>query len=101
MLLKICGVTEASELDLLDLTGVDLAGVWAAVPQGARNIPTERLAALAMRRTARTEVVAVTVASNFDVLRGLVRNSGVRKLQLHGFTPPPVLARLKDAFGAE
>jgi phosphoribosylanthranilate isomerase len=98
MLLKVCGVVDAAELALLDRLGIDLAGVWAEVPGGARNVGLDQLADLVAQPTRRTTVVAVTLASGFDVLRPLIARSRLRVIQLHGFTPPGVVARLKDAF---
>jgi phosphoribosylanthranilate isomerase len=97
MRIKICGVTSASELALLDQRGVDFAGLWWQVPRGPRNLSTERLLELATTALTHTKPMLVTLGISLNAAIEVLLQTGIRALQLHGFELPGIITRLKAA----
>jgi phosphoribosylanthranilate isomerase len=92
---KICGVTSADELHLLDEAGVDYAGLWFQIPAGRHCLDPERSCALARRPLRRLRCVGVTTESDPDVIVRWAQRSGVVAVQLHGFQMPAIVKRIK------
>jgi phosphoribosylanthranilate isomerase len=95
--LKVCGITEPSEIDLLADQGVDFVGLWLAVPGGPHDLPPERWRALAERAMSRDSPapVLVTFTKDADVLRGALEGSAVHWVQLHGYPTPGFVRKVK------
>ena len=100
--LKVCGIVESAEIDSLAAHGVDLVGLWLAVPGGPHDLPLDRWRALA-QRAAETEggpaPVLVTFTKDAEVLRGALESAPVQWVQLHGY-PTPGFVRKVKALGA-
>jgi phosphoribosylanthranilate isomerase len=98
MLLKVCGVRAEghAEIEMLAAAGVDLVGLWHAVPGGAAELTSaelDRLAATA--RAAAVEPVLVTFESRPRMLAEAIARSGVRWVQLHAYQLPATVRALK------
>jgi phosphoribosylanthranilate isomerase len=101
-LVKVCGIVEPSEIDVLAAHQVDFVGLWLAVPGGPHDLPEDRWQALA-RRATETEgapaPVLVTFAKDAELLRGALEGSAVRWVQLHGYPTPGFVRKLKAIDG--
>jgi phosphoribosylanthranilate isomerase len=97
MRIKICGVTSASELALLDRHRVDFAGLWWKVPRGAHNVSTENLLNIAMTTSRYTRPILVTLGAPLNSGIDVLLRAGIRAMQLHGFELPGAVGRLKAA----
>lgn len=96
--LKVCGIVEPAELDVLAAEGVDWVGLWLAVPGGPHDLPPERWRALAERAAtiARGPVpVLVTFTKDAEVLREALTGTAVRWVQLHGYPTPGFVRKVK------
>jgi phosphoribosylanthranilate isomerase len=98
-LLKVCGATTRTQVDLLAAAGANLVGLWYGVPGGRADLSLSRLAdlAAAVRDTGVAEPVLVTFAHDVRLLSDAVARTGVRWLQLHAYQPPTVVRALRDA----
>ena len=95
MQVKICGMTSASELRLLDRAGVDFAGIWFNVQGGRYSLNKEQFIALARTPLSRLTCIGVTTESDPDIIGQYVRESGVSGIQLHGFQLPKEVSFIK------
>ena len=70
--IKVCGITEPREIDLLAEHRVDFVGLWLAVPGGPHDLPPDKWRALAERAASGPSPtpVLVTFAKDAEVLRG-------------------------------
>jgi phosphoribosylanthranilate isomerase len=96
-LVKVCGITERAELDLLAARGVDLVGLWWGVPGGPHDMERDDWAVLA-RAAADTGVlspVLVTFAKDPEQLGATVAAAPVKWIQLHGYPTPGVVRKVK------
>ena len=100
---KVCGIVDPSEIDTLTAFGVDLVGLWLAVPGGPHELTPERWRALA-QRCAQTDggpaPVLVTFAKDPEVLREALGSAPVQWIQLHGYPTPGAVRKVK-AIGDE
>jgi phosphoribosylanthranilate isomerase len=96
--LKVCGIKEQAEIDLLAAEQVDFVGVWYGVPGGPHDLPFEtwRGLATAAAATGVLNPVLVTFLKEVDPIREALEASGVRWVQLHGYPTPGVVRALKD-----
>jgi phosphoribosylanthranilate isomerase len=95
-LLKVCGITESAELEVLGANKVDLTGLWYGVAGGPADLPlTEwrRLAAGAI--AAGVAPVLVTFSKEIEMLREALEGSRVRWVQLHGYQTPGFVRAVK------
>jgi phosphoribosylanthranilate isomerase len=94
---KVCGITEPSELDLLAAHGVDFVGLWYAVPGGPHDLPLARWRGLAEAAlSARCPApVLVTFAKDAEALREAVAGTQVHWIQLHGYPTPGFVRKVK------
>lgn len=96
--LKVCGIVDEAEIDTLAAHGVDLVGLWLAVPGGPHDLPLDRWRALA-ERAADTDggpaPVLVTFAKDAEVLRGALESAPVQWVQLHGYPTPGFVRKVK------
>jgi phosphoribosylanthranilate isomerase len=102
--LKVCGIVEPAEIDTLAAHGVDLVGLWLAVPGGPHDLPLERWRALA-QRAAETEggpaPVLVTFTKDAEVLRAALESAPVQWVQLHGYPTPGFVRKVKAIAGMD
>ncbi|HUA06870.1 MAG TPA: hypothetical protein VMB27_23395 [Solirubrobacteraceae bacterium] len=96
--LKVCGIVEPGEIDTLAAHGVDLVGLWLAVPGGPHDLPPDRWRALA-ERAAETDggpsPVLVTFTKDAEVLRSALESAPVQWVQLHGYPTPGFVRKVK------
>jgi phosphoribosylanthranilate isomerase len=95
--IKVCGVMEPAEVELLASTGVDLVGLWWGVPGGRADLTTPRLNELARhaRASARSDPVMVTFSDRATEVVTTLEGAGIRLVQLHGYQRPTVVAQLR------
>jgi phosphoribosylanthranilate isomerase len=96
--LKVCGIVDPGEIDTLAAHGVDLVGLWLAVPGGPHDLPPDRWRALA-QHAADTEgapsPVLVTFAKDAELLRSALESAPVQWVQLHGYPTPGFVRKVK------
>jgi phosphoribosylanthranilate isomerase len=97
--IKVCGITQNSEIAVLGDQNIDFAGIWYGVPGGPSDLPLEqwRRFADAAAATPGLEPVLVTFAKDADVLRAALQPTDVRWVQLHGYQTPGFVKKLKAA----
>ncbi|MFI9642508.1 hypothetical protein ACIG87_21025 [Micromonospora sp. NPDC051925] len=98
-LLKVCGITTPDEVGPLAAAGADLVGLWWGIPGGPADLPVARLVELAatVRATGRLEPVLVTFDSDAERLAEVLRQSGIRWVQLHAYQTPGMVRALRAA----
>jgi phosphoribosylanthranilate isomerase len=96
---KVCGITERAEIDLLAGRRVDFVGLWYGVPGGPADLPLGEWRELgaAAAATANLAPVLVTFLKDAKVLGEALEASGVRWVQLHGYQTPGVVRAVKEA----
>jgi phosphoribosylanthranilate isomerase len=95
---KVCGIVDPAELDTLTAHGVDLVGLWLAVPGGPHDLPVERWRALARRADeiqGGPAPVLVTFTKDAEVLRDALESAPVQWVQLHGYPTPGAVRKVK------
>ena len=94
---KVCGIVDRSELDLLGAQGVDFVGLWWGVPGGPHDLDRDRWRELAGAATAAQGLtpVLVTFSKDAEELRATLEGSGVRWIQLHGYPTPGTIRKIK------
>lgn len=103
MRIKICGITDLGEIDLLGRLSVDFVGLWHGVEGGHANLPFKKLHQLtaAAHATETLEPVLVTFLNDPEQLARVVAEAGIRWVQLHGFQSPALVMALKKAAGKD
>lgn len=98
-LLKVCGATTRSDVEVLADSGADLVGLWHGVPDGPADRSVEQVAALAeaARATGILEPMLVTFLSDVDLLRQIVERTGIQWIQLHAYQMPAMIKGLRTA----
>jgi phosphoribosylanthranilate isomerase len=94
--LKVCGITESSEIDLLASRQVDFVGLWYGVPGGPADLALgdwRQLAAAAA--TGGLAPVLVTFSKDVELLGEALHGSQVRWVQLHGYQTPGSVRAVK------
>lgn len=94
MKIKICGATQLDEINIANQCAVDYLGLWTGIEQHPRTLSENRLAQLAMACNG-PQPVAVCVKPSYPALGEMLQRCAIEWLQLHGFTPPGEVARLK------
>jgi phosphoribosylanthranilate isomerase len=94
---KVCGITEPREIDLLAAEAVDFVGLWYGVPGGPADLPLSdwRQLAAAAASTERLAPVMVTFLKDVEALREALEGSHVRWVQLHGYQTPGLVRAVK------
>ena len=95
--IKVCGITDRPQVDLLAAAGVDLVGLWWGVPGGPHDLDRKRWATLA-HAAAATGVLApvlVTFAKDAEQLRETLTSAPVQWIQLHGYPTPGAVRKVK------
>jgi phosphoribosylanthranilate isomerase len=96
--LKVCGIVEPGEIDTLAAHGVDLVGLWLAVPGGPHDLPPDRWRALAQHAAdtaGAPSPVLVTFAKDAEVLRSALESAPAQWVQLHGYPTPGFVRKVK------
>ena len=95
---KVCGITEAAEIDVLASRDVDLVGLWYGVPDGPADLPLSEWRELGAAAAATDHLapVLVTFLKDADKLREALEGSGVHWVQLHGYQTPGVVRAVKE-----
>ena len=95
---KVCGITEPAEIDVLASRDVDLVGLWYGVPDGPADLPLSgwRELGAAAAATDHLAPVLVTFLKDADKLREALEGSGVHWVQLHGYQTPGVVRAVKE-----
>jgi len=94
---KVCGVTEAAEIDVLAGQQVDFVGLWYGVPGGPADLPLEtwRGFGATAAATGRLAPVLVTFLKDVDAVREALDGSQVHWVQLHGYQTPGFVRAVK------
>jgi len=94
---KVCGIKDPGEVDLLARRQVDFVGLWQGVPGGPAELPPEQWRALAARAAATEGLtpVLVTFLSDAEKIRAALEGSPVNWVQLHGYPTPGVVKAVK------
>ena len=97
--LKVCGITEPREIDVLADREVDFVGLWYGVPGGPADLPIGEWRALAKaaKATGNLAPVLVTFLKDAEVLQSALKGSEVSWVQLHGYQTPGLVRGLKRA----
>ena len=95
--IKVCGIVERAEIDLLAAQRVDFVGLWWGVPGGPHDLDRTRWRELADAAAATGSLtpVLVTVAKDAEQLRETLEGSHVRWIQLHGYPTPGTIRKIK------
>lgn len=91
VLVKICGLTEPGEAEVLARYGADLAGMVLFFPKSKRNISLEQAKGIMAVLDHGIRSVAVTVSPTLAQV-ALIRKAGFDRIQIHGELRPEVLA---------
>ena len=94
---KVCGITEPSEIDLLAGQQVDFVGLWYGVPGGPADLPLDvwRRFGAAAAATGRLAPVMVTFLKDVEAVREALDESQVHWVQLHGYQTPGFVRAVK------
>lgn len=92
---KVCGVVDSSELDILAAVGVDLVGLWYGVPGGPHDLPLDRWVELAAAAGETPAAVLVTFAKDAELLGDALAAAEAGWIQLHGYQSPGLVRKLK------
>ena len=96
MKIKVCGVTERAEVELLGRCGVDGAGLWHWVAGGDAELSRSAFARRAAdARACEVEPVLVTFAADPEGVCALARACAIKYVQLHAYQLPKVVAALR------
>jgi phosphoribosylanthranilate isomerase len=95
---KVCGITEPTEIDLLARQQVDFVGLWYGVPGGPADLPLETWRAFgsAAAGTEHLNPVLVTFLKDVDAIRAALAGTGVHRVQLHGYQTPGFVRAVKE-----
>ena len=94
---KVCGIVEPGEIDLLAAQAVDFVGLWWGVPGGPHDLELAQWRSLAEAAAATGSVtpVLVTFAKDAEQLRATLEGASVRWIQLHGYPTPGTIRKIK------
>ncbi len=100
---KVCGIVERSELDLLAAQRVDFVGLWWGVPGGPHDLERTRWVELAVAAAATEALtpVLVTFAKDAEQLGETLAGTPVRWIQLHGYPTPGTIRKIKAIGGGD
>jgi phosphoribosylanthranilate isomerase len=95
---KVCGIRDPSEIDLLARQQVDFVGLWHGVPGGPAELPLATWQGL-VEAAAATEGLApvlVTFFKDVEDIRRTLDGSQARWVQLHGYPTPSFVSAVKE-----
>ena len=96
--IKVCGITEAAEIDLLAGRQVDFVGLWYGVPGGPADLPLDAWRGLgaAAAATGGLTPVLVTFLKDVAAIREALEGTDVHWVQLHGYQTPGFVRAVKE-----
>jgi phosphoribosylanthranilate isomerase len=92
---KVCGIVDHAELDVLAAVGVDFVGLWYGVAGGPHDLPLDRWVQLAAAAVQKPAAVLVTFAKDAALLGDALVAAEAGWIQLHGYQSPGLVRRLK------
>jgi len=93
---KVCGIVDPAEIDVLSARRVDFVGLWWGVPGGPHDLERDRWRTLAQAAAAkRLAPVLVTFAKDAGELRQTLDGAPVYWVQLHGYPTPGTVRKVK------
>ena len=92
---KVCGVVDYAELEILAAARVDLVGLWYGVAGGPHDLPLDRWARLAAAAVQMPAAVLVTFAKDAELLGDALAAAEAGWIQLHGYQSPGLVRKLK------
>jgi phosphoribosylanthranilate isomerase len=92
---KVCGIVDHAELDILAAVGVDFVGLWYGVAGGPHDLPLDRWVELSAAAVEKPAAVLVTFAKDADLLGDALAAAEAGWIQLHGYQSPGLVRRLK------
>ncbi|WP_146077267.1 N-(5'-phosphoribosyl)anthranilate isomerase [Rathayibacter tritici] len=99
--IKVCGVVDSVELEVLEAGGATIAGVWWAVPGTPRSLGIAALLDLAARSgNFALERCLVTFSSDAKAVAEAARALDARWIQLHAFQNPSLVASVRQVLDA-
>jgi len=95
---KVCGITDPSEIDLLARQQVDFVGLWHGVPGGPADLPlaTWQTLVAAAAATGVLAPVLVTFFKEVEEIRRTLEGSEAHWVQLHGYPTPGFVGAVKN-----
>jgi phosphoribosylanthranilate isomerase len=101
--LKVCGITETAEIEVLGAHPVDFVGLWHGVAGGPAELELEpwRGLAAAAAATGGLHPVLVTFLKDAATICAALEGSGVAWVQLHGYQTPGLVRSIKRMAGPE
>lgn len=95
---KVCGIRERAEVDVLASRDVDFVGLWYGVPGGPADLPLDEWRALGAAAAATDHLapVLVTFLKDAEALREALEGTDVHWIQLHGYQTPGVVRAVKE-----
>lgn len=95
---KVCGITDPSEIDLLARQRVDFVGLWHGVPGGPADLPLDTWQKLvaAAAATGHLAPVLVTFFKDVEEIRRTLQGSEAHWVQLHGYPTPGFVGAAKS-----
>ncbi len=97
MKVKVCGMTEKSNVDAIAALRPDFFGFIFA-PQSPRRISIDTAAELCSYARSSAKRIAVVANQEPDFIAEVVRRTAVDGVQLHGSEPPKMLRLLRNEF---
>jgi phosphoribosylanthranilate isomerase len=96
-LVKVCGIVDPAEIDVLAAQRVDLVGLWWGVPGGPHDLERDSWTTLAHAAAATGALapVLVTFAKDPEQLRATLDGAPVEWVQLHGYPTPGTVRKVK------
>jgi phosphoribosylanthranilate isomerase len=94
---KVCGITESAEIDVLASQQVDFVGLWYGVPGGPADLSldTWRRFGAAAAASGTLAPVMVTFLKDVEAVREALNGSPVHWVQLHGYQTPGFVRAVK------
>jgi phosphoribosylanthranilate isomerase len=95
---KVCGIVDPAEIELLSAQPVDFVGLWYGVPGGPTDLSLDdwRRLVNAAAATPRLNPVLVTFLKDIDQLREAIETSEARWVQLHAYQTPGLVRAVKQ-----
>jgi phosphoribosylanthranilate isomerase len=95
---KVCGIKDPSEIDLLARRQVDFVGLWHGVPGGPADLPLETWQTLVAAAAASggPAPVLVTFFKDVEDIRRTLEGSQAHWVQLHGYPTPSFVEAVKS-----
>ncbi len=100
MFIKICGITSDKDIEYVNKSGADFAGMVLYFPKSKRNISIMRAAKLKKLLTEDIKAVAVTVSPDLNQVIS-IRDAGFSYIQIHGELSKEVIDFIKNSGNAD